>query len=127
MTLTKQQREEMREIAQELLSDVLIDLNGELKTLKEGLDSTKRLAMGNESSITKVTSTVDRVIVILSGDDKLSKEPGLIERVRDLEKGARSSGLERAKLIGIWIGALTVGSLVYKIASALISQALGLK
>jgi hypothetical protein len=127
MTLTKQQREEIRELAKEMLSEALVDLKRDLKTLKEGLDSTQRLALGNESSITKVTSTVDRVIVILSGDDKISKEPGLIERVRDLERNGRGALLERAKLIGIWIGALAVLGVVYKLASALLANALGVK
>lgn len=135
MSLTRIQREELKQLAQEMLSDALLGLNKELTELrddldrlKDGLESNKTTAFNNEVSIGKLTSTVgnvqttvDRVIIILSGDDKIAKDPGLMDRVRNLEKDGRKSSMERGKLIGMGAGALLLWGIVYKISALVLS------
>jgi hypothetical protein len=106
--LTQVQQEQTRLLAREVVGDTLQQIKQELLPLKVELKALKDSGAVTSESVNKLTITVDRLLMILSGDDQITHEPGLIARVRTLEGSSTKAGLERAKMIGIGIGVVVI-------------------
>lgn len=125
MSASKPHRDEVSQLAlaQEMLSDALDAVKREQTQNREDVAANRKATDNNKVAIDNLTHTVERVLIILAGDDVISKEPGLIKRVGTLEKNEMSDLLVKAKLVGVWVGAATIVALVYKGASLLLNFA----
>ena len=113
--LSKSQQQETRLITEKAVADALIEIREELADMHRDIQ-----ALPNNETVVRLSHTVDRLLIIISGDEEISKEPGLIARVKTLELGYTTSLLQRAKVLGIWIGASSLVILIGKGILALI-------
>lgn len=102
---------EIQQIARETTTDALIGIHDELRDMRGEITALDRK---HTASLQRLMTTVEKVLEVISGDDKITKEPGLITRVRDLEEAYKQMSLAKAKFLGMVVGAGAVAGVVYK-------------
>jgi len=122
MTFTKNQQAEVRQISTETSSDALQQMRQDILNVRAELNSLRETGTAQGESVNKLVQTMDRVLTVLSGDDGISKEPGLINRVRSLEKSNSTNLLKQAKWVGIGIGVLIAVKVLWSIIQAAASS-----
>ncbi len=105
-------REDIRTISRDELRPDIERLQEEVNRLRE---SNVRAAEANSEAIANIAKAVERMSLIVVGDESLRVE-GVIDVVRKLQDARQATMLERAKISGIWLGASTVAIIVGKTA-----------
>lgn len=90
---------------------VRTEIQNEMGTLRESINE---YAQTSATAAANASKALERLSLVVVGDEML-QVPGLVRDVQRLKEQGTVNALERAKLLGIWVGVSVIGLGVLKV------------